>query len=107
MRFRIRSESRDATTDIKRLQSIERPILKAIADAKAEKNGLESRMRRASNHAAVLMGNDVSEYLDREPEIEQLLADEEKTMMAALTRIRQLNQHLAHLHRILELLKTV
>jgi hypothetical protein len=102
MRFRIRSASRDSSTDLKRLQSIENSTSKAIADAEAEKSGLERRMRSATNNAAMLIGNDTFEYLDREPETERLLLDEEKTIMTARNRIQQLGAHLDHLRRILE-----
>jgi hypothetical protein len=105
VRFRLRSSSRDGSADIERLQSIERATLRAIAEAKTEKHGLELRTERAANNAAMLMGNDAIEYLDREPQTEELLLREERTILAAGKRIQELAEHLDHLHKVLALLR--
>lgn len=105
MRFRICSSARDESTDADRLGSIERSVLSAIGDAEKEKKGLKRRLERAKASASTLLGNDTFEYRDREPENEQLLVEAEHNLIAADRRIRQLDAHLEHLHRVLDLLK--
>ena len=105
MRFRIRSARRDESSDAKMLGSIERSIRNAISDIKTEKDGLARRLKDARDRAAVHVGSDASEYLDREPSAEQELSASENELVAAGKRVRQLNAHLEHLHRMLDVLK--
>ena len=105
MRFRFRSARRDESSDAKRLGSIERSIRNAISDIELEKDGLARRIKDARDRAAVSVGNDASEYLDREPSAEQELSASENELVSAAKRVRQLNAHLDHLHRVLDVLK--
>jgi hypothetical protein len=105
MRFRIRSSARDESADAGRLGAIERSVLKAIADAEREKKGLKHRLDVARAQASVLLGTDTFEHRDRERENEQLLLEAEHNLIAADRRIHQLDSHLEHLRRVLELLK--
>ena len=105
MRFRFRSARRDESSDAKRLGSIERSIRNAISDVESEKVGLARRIKDARDRAAVSVGNDASEYLDREPSAEQELSASENELVSAAKRVRQLNAHLDHLHRVLDVLK--
>lgn len=105
MRFRICSSARDESADASRLAAIERSVVNAIAEAEREKNGLKRRLDSAKGRAAVLLGTDTFEYLDRERENEQLLLEAEHNLIAAERRIHQLNSHLEHLHRVSDLLK--
>jgi hypothetical protein len=105
MRIRFRSARRDESSDAKRLDSIERSIRNAISDIESEKDGLARRLKDARDRAAVHVGSDASEYLDREPSVEQELSASERELVSAAKRVRQLNAHLEHLHRVLEVLK--
>ena len=105
MRFRIRSARRDESSDAKRLGSIERSIRNAISDVESEKDGLARRIKGARDRASVYVGSDASEYLDREPSAEQELSASEHELISAAKRVRQLNAHLAHLHRVLDVLQ--
>jgi hypothetical protein len=64
--FATRSTTRDAATDFARLMSIYEAIDKSIADAQAEKAGLQARMDNVLSRAAVAVGNGDDEYLSRD-----------------------------------------
>jgi hypothetical protein len=105
MRFRLRSVTRDENADAGRLSSIERSLSIAITEANSEKEGLQRRLDAARQQASILLGNQTSEYLDREPESERLLVEAEHNLIAGEKRIDQLKAHLDHLARVLELLQ--
>jgi hypothetical protein len=105
MRFRLRSSTRDENADARRLSSIERSLSIAITEAKSEKEGLQRRLDAARQQASIWLGNQTSEYLDREPESERLLVEAEQNLIAGEKRIHQLKAHLDHLARVLELLQ--
>jgi hypothetical protein len=104
MRFKVRSLGRDDSADARRLGLIERSVLTAIAEAESESKGLEGRVEVARNRAASLMGTEQVDYLDRDQKTEKMLTDVEQQLIAGGNRIRQLNEHLEHLRRVLELL---
>lgn len=64
--FATRSGARDAATDFARLMSIYDAIDQSIADAEAEKAGLQARMDNVLSRAAVTVGNGDDEYLSRD-----------------------------------------
>ena len=66
---------------------------------------IAGRIKEARDRAAVYVGSDASEYLDREPRAEQELSASENELVSGAKRVRQLNAHLDHLHRMLEVLK--
>jgi hypothetical protein len=105
MMFRLRSSTRDENADARRLSSIERSLSIAIAEAKSEKEGLQRRLDAARQQASIWLGNQTSEYLDREPKSERLLVEAEQNLIAGERRIHQLKAHLDHLARVLELLQ--
>jgi hypothetical protein len=107
MRFRLRSSGRDQNADARRLSSIERALSLAIADANSEKEGLQRRLNSARHKASALLGNGTLESSDREPQHEQLLTEEERDLVAGGKRIRQLDAHIKHLARLLELLNAM
>src|ERR1700722_14090868 len=104
MRFKVRSLGRDNSADARRLGLIERSLHTAIAEAESESKGLERRVEGARNSAASLMGTEQVDYLDRDQKKEKMLSDLEQQIIAGGNRIRQLNEHLEHLRRVLELL---
>ena len=105
MRFRLRSSLRDENADARRLNSIERSLSRAINEATFEKEGVQRRINAARQQASVLLGNEASEYLEREPESELLLFEAERSLVAGERRILQLKAHLDHLTKVLQLLE--
>jgi hypothetical protein len=97
MRFRVRSPARDQGADVGRLSSIEQSILKAIAEAEAEKKGLARPLEAARARAAVLLGSDTSDYETRDPKSEQLLQQAESDLMAGQKRVNELAAHIGHM----------
>jgi hypothetical protein len=65
--FRTRSADRDAETDRARIASIMVALQKVLDDAEKEKVALGRRVDDALARAAVTLGNDTDEYLDRDP----------------------------------------
>lgn len=65
--FKARSADRDAETDKARVNSILEAIETALHAAEEEQAGLNQRIEDVLARAAVTMGNDTDEYLDREP----------------------------------------
>ena len=65
--FRTRSADRDAETDRARIASIMVALQKVLDDAEKEKVALGRRVDDALARAAVTLGDDTDEYLDRDP----------------------------------------
>jgi hypothetical protein len=76
---------RDQSADAGRLSAIEQSILKAIADAEAERKGLARGTR--------------------DPKTEQLLQQAEEDLMAGQKRGNELAAHIGHMGRVLDFLK--
>jgi len=64
--FRARSADRDAETDNSRVGSILEAIEDALRAAEQEQTGLSGRVEDVLARAAVTLGNDTDEYLERE-----------------------------------------
>ena len=64
--FKARSAGRDAATDQSRVGSILEAIEQALQDAEQEQSGLKRRVENVLARAAVTLGNETGEYLDRE-----------------------------------------
>jgi hypothetical protein len=64
--FRARSADRDAETDGSRVGSILEAIEDALRAAEQEQAGLSGRVEDVLARAAVTLGNDTDEYLERE-----------------------------------------
>jgi hypothetical protein len=105
MLFKARSPVRDQSADAHRLSSIEQSILKAIADAEAEKQGLAVRLEAARARAAVSLGTDVSDSTTRDPKSEQLLQQAEQDLIAGEKRVNGLAAHIRHMSQLLDILK--
>jgi hypothetical protein len=65
--FKARSAGRDADTDMSRVSSILEAIEEALHSAELEQSGLGRRVEDVLARAAVTMGNNSDEYLEREP----------------------------------------
>jgi hypothetical protein len=105
MQFKARSFRRDEKRDASRLASIERAILGAITDAEADRAGLQQRIESARVVAAFALSNGIDDYLQREPEDEKSLIKSEADMVSGQARVRQLDDHIEHFCRLLQLLR--
>ncbi len=65
--FKARSDERDAGTDRLRVGTVVAAIDAALRDAETEQAGLTKRVDDALSRAAVTIGDNVDEYLEREP----------------------------------------
>lgn len=65
--FKTRSADRDAETDRARVSAILEAIETALQAAEREQAGLNRRVEDVLARAAVTLGNDTDEYLEREP----------------------------------------
>src|SRR5262245_12691163 len=63
--FRVRSPERDKETDQMNVARVSRAIDQAIESCGAEREGLGRRLADVTAHAAIVAGNDSSEYLER------------------------------------------
>jgi hypothetical protein len=63
--------------------AIERAIQDAIGSAEREERGLKARYDEAVATAAVAVGNGISDYFEREPEIEGQLSQAEQSPLQA------------------------
>jgi hypothetical protein len=65
--FKARSPDRDAETDRSRVGAILEAIENALQAAEQEQSGLSRRVEDVLARAAVTLGNDSDEYIEREP----------------------------------------
>ncbi|MFC0242351.1 hypothetical protein [Rhodopseudomonas telluris] len=65
--FRARAPERDHRSDALRIASISDSIEDALQASRTEHAGLERRLNDVLARAAMTLGNDADEYLDREP----------------------------------------
>jgi hypothetical protein len=93
--LRFRSRERDQETDRGRLASIRESVLSTISSAENELGGLQARLERARQSAAILTITGKDEELG-----ENDRAGGEVRVLAPERRIEQLKVHLAGLRRI-------
>jgi hypothetical protein len=98
--FRTRSGNRDYDTDSARIQSIISSIETALHSSRDEQEGLRRRIDEVIARAAVTMGNDTDEYLDREPasdHAQKLLNDQ---ISNGERRLRELEASIDHFNAL-------
>lgn len=94
--FKARSVDRDGETDQRRIAKVLSALGAAITEAENERSGLERRVGDALQRAAVTMGNDSDEYLEREP-----LDDRHQSLLSVQIsngerRLTELNEVVLH-----------
>jgi hypothetical protein len=94
--FRARSGERDAQTDQARVDSIVSAIEAALAAAEAERDGLSQRVDECLARASVTFGNDIDEYLTREPAHNEHQRLFEKEISNGRRRIEELSISIEH-----------
>jgi hypothetical protein len=94
--FWARSAARDSDTDATRVASISKSIDAALVAAQAEHAGLEQRLADVIARAAVTIGANADEYVEREPEDEVLQSALSAEMANAERRLRELEDSMSH-----------
>lgn len=94
--FKARSAGRDSQTDAGRVSSIGQSIDAALAAAQAEHAGLSQRLTDVLARAALTVGNDADEYIDREPENNELQSALSAEIANAERRLRELEDSIGH-----------
>jgi len=102
--FRTRAASRDAATDLSRLDSIVAAVRDAIASATRERDGLQRRVEDGQARTASLLDR-APEYGQRRPAEEAAIREAERQLVAALGRVNQLDAHIADLEALLATLE--
>ena len=95
--FRTRSPDRDASADRDAIGSIATAIEAAIENAEAERTGLERRLEDVISVAAIVGGNDATDYLDRDDVQSKMLSDSDAEIRAAQSRLDVLEQNVSNL----------
>lgn len=98
--FRVRSPERDAESDRDRVAAIAKVIAQISEDVSRERSKLSERLQIATDQAALLVGTDDLEYLDRDEASEKALQDSEFQMRRANARLVQLRAFAAKLESI-------
>ncbi|MBA7468058.1 hypothetical protein ES707_03299 [subsurface metagenome] len=101
--FKARSVARDLKTDQSRVEAVAAAIGDALSSCEAEYSGLSRRMEDVGARATIAVGNDVDEYLSREPADRQNLALLETEMINGNLRLKELALAIGHF----KFLKTV
>ena len=94
--FKTRSTTRDSDNDYARAASILRSIEHELDEATAEHTGLTSRINDVLARASVTLGNDLDEYLTRDPEdnhLQNLLGAE---IASGQRRLNELGATIGH-----------
>ncbi len=97
---RFRSKERDLRSDIERLTTIHQVVLRALADARSEAEGLSARLDDARSRAAFLYG-DVIDGVD-EPDSRQseLIQEAERFLVRGEKRRDELGAHSVFLRQL-------
>lgn len=92
--FRSRSTGRDQEADAARIVAVIHSIDVAIQMARSERDGLRQRLDEAIARAALIVGNDTAEYLDREPASDAAQGLLNTQISQGEDRLRQLENHI-------------
>jgi hypothetical protein len=95
--FRTRSPDRDRQTDLATLGGVGKAIDDALTTLQTESEGLSRRLNDARERASLAAGNDYDEYLTREPSKLTGLRRYEDEMRQATSRLKVLDEDIAHL----------
>lgn len=94
--FRARSPERDRRSDALRVASIAGSIEAALQASRVEHAGLDRRLSDVLARAAITVGNDADEYLDREPANTQLQNVFSFEIANGERRLRELEANIHH-----------
>ena len=95
LRFRIRSPDRDRQSDAANVALIAKAINEALMAAEFERAGLARRVADVLSRAAVTVGNDVDEYIDRDDRDTNHLNRMDAEIQSGQDRLKQLDHNIA------------
>jgi len=102
--FHFRSAQRDAQTDRERIGAVVQAINIAIGAAQKERDALRVRVNAARDLASFVVGTGDDEYLTRETRDKSRIEEYERQMTTGEKRIRELDQQIAALTALQDLL---
>jgi len=93
--FRTRSPDRDRQSDAANVALIVKAINEALMAAESERAGLARRVADVLSRAAVTVGNDVDEYIDRDDRDTDHLNRMDAEIQSGQDRLKQLDHNIA------------
>ena len=92
--FRTRSSDRDRQSDAANVALIAKAINEALTAAEFERSGLARRVADVLSRAAVTVGNDVDEYIDRDDRDANHLNRMDAEIQSGQDRLKQLDHNI-------------
>ena len=93
--FRTRSPDRDRQSDAANVALIAKAINEALMAAEFERAGLARRVADVLSRAAVTVGNNVDEYIDRDDGDASYLNKMDSEIQSGQDRLKQLDHNIA------------
>lgn len=93
--FRTRSRDRDRQSDVANVTLVANAINQALTAAISERTGLARRVADVLSRAAVTVGNDVDEYIDRDDRDTDHLNRMDAEIQSGQDRLKQLDHNIA------------
>lgn len=93
--FRTRSSDRDRQSDAANVVLVAKAIDEALRAAESERAGLARRVADVLSRAAVTVGNDVDEYVDRDDTDTNHLNNMDAEIQSGQNRLKQLDHNIA------------
>jgi hypothetical protein len=99
-RFRTRPEASDQYADLTKVLQVVRAIDAAVSASRSEREGLCRRLSDALSSAAVLTGNGIDEYLERDAADTRRLREYEAEIANGQRRLDRLDDAIAQFERL-------
>ena len=93
--FKTRSPDRDRQSDAANVALVAKAINAALMAAESERAGLARRVADVLSRAAVTVGNDVDEYVDRDDRDTSHLNRMDAEIQSGQNRLKQLDHNIA------------
>ena len=93
--FRTRSSKRDRQSDSASVVLVAKAINEALMGAESERAGLARRIEDVLSRAAVAVGNDVDEYVDRDERDTSYLNGMDAEIQSGQDRLKKLDYNIA------------
>lgn len=93
--FKTRSLNRDRESDVANVALVAKAIDAALTAAESERAGLARRVADVLSRAAVTVGNDVDEYIDRDDRDTDHLNRMDAEIQNGQDRLKQLDHNIA------------
>ena len=99
-RFRTRSQGGDRYADLTRVMQVVKAIDAAVSASRFERDGLCRRVTESLTSAAVLGGNGIDEYIERDAADTRLLRKYEAEIANGQQRLKCLDDAIAQFERL-------